>query len=106
MKNSSIAKRVNARKEHFSDSNHLAILYGYLKGVKPLPIPTMEWYWSGNDVILVNPIDNNMHCIAVMFPQEEFQKAKVDIERFFFSKLEKTENLKSKINQQGNVTAY
>jgi len=68
---SAVAESVGASKLLCSNEQHLAVLYAYFSHVVPLPIPAVEWYWHSNRIVLCNPIDQNLHCIAMMVPVEE-----------------------------------
>ncbi|WP_086664926.1 NAD(P)/FAD-dependent oxidoreductase [Lentzea kentuckyensis] len=68
---STIARQVAAE----SYVEHPAVrcaYYAYYRGVAPMPIPTFEYFWWGSDVVLVAPCDDDLHCVCVMSPTDEF----------------------------------
>jgi flavin-dependent dehydrogenase len=72
-RNSTIASLVNAQIEQQSSTDELAVLYAYFSGIQPLPVGTIEWYWSKDMVAICNPIDGEKHCIALMFHPSNFK---------------------------------
>jgi flavin-dependent dehydrogenase len=86
-RNSTISQCVQAPILRCTAEHHLGIYYAYLSCVDPLPIPAVEWYWSEDDVILCNPIDQSMHCIAIMAPDEKLQDWKPNLAEAFRSRL-------------------
>ncbi|MDM5335686.1 NAD(P)/FAD-dependent oxidoreductase [Fictibacillus enclensis] len=80
-----------------SISHQHSILFGYVKHLKPYPLPTMEWLWNDRDILLCNPIDNQMHCIALIFPEEEFPQPYEDLTSFFFSRIQNAKNLGTRL---------
>ncbi|MCK6259454.1 FAD-dependent monooxygenase [Fictibacillus sp. KIGAM418] len=72
-RNSTIASLTNARIEQQSSIDELAVLYGYFSGIQPLPVGTIEWYWTKDSIAICNPIDGGKHCIAFMFHPSNFK---------------------------------
>ncbi|SDZ37785.1 NAD(P)/FAD-dependent oxidoreductase [Bacillus sp. 166amftsu] len=68
-RNSLIARKVKAKVLLESEELH-SVYYTYVKGLKPMPLPTFEWFWHKQGVILINPIDSSLHCIALILPNE------------------------------------
>ncbi|WP_128895449.1 NAD(P)/FAD-dependent oxidoreductase [Longirhabdus pacifica] len=105
-RNSIVAKSVKAEMYHASKANHLAVYYAYVDGMYALPIPTMEWYWSGEDILLCNPLDQDMHCIAVMIPQQTFEHWSHDVTHHFLQRIQQIETLRSRtknIQMKNNI---
>lgn len=50
-----------------------SVCYVYASGVIPQPLPTLEWYWHEDGIVIINPIDGDRHCIAVMVPSDKFK---------------------------------
>ncbi|PWW03224.1 2-polyprenyl-6-methoxyphenol hydroxylase-like FAD-dependent oxidoreductase [Paenibacillus cellulosilyticus] len=50
------------------------VLYAYMEGLVAQMVPTVEWYWHDGSIVLVNPIDRGMHCVAVMLPRDRMHK--------------------------------
>ncbi|GIQ69336.1 FAD-dependent monooxygenase [Xylanibacillus composti] len=71
---SAIARAVQPARLLGSSENHLAVYYAYIRGLQPLPIPTVEWYWLDQGIMLCNPLDQGLHCIAVMLPEQQFRE--------------------------------
>jgi flavin-dependent dehydrogenase len=91
--NSVIAKEVEAETLMKTNENHHAVYYAYLSGVTPLPLPTFEWYWDDEDVILCNPIDQGMHCIAVMIPENQTFRWKNNVTGNFIDRIKRIRTL-------------
>jgi flavin-dependent dehydrogenase len=87
--NSVIAKEVEAETLMKTNENHHAVYYAYFSGVTPLPLPTFEWYWNDEDVILCNPIDQGMHCIAVMIPKKQTFRWKSNVKESFIDRIKR-----------------
>lgn len=65
-----VAGAVNAEVYETTDKMRPAY-YSYFKYVKPLPIPAVEWFWTGNDIVFCNPTDSGLHSVLVMPPLSE-----------------------------------
>ncbi len=68
-RNSTIAGLVKATATHSVTYSH-AVCYFYAEAITALPQPTVEWYWHQDGLAIINPIDNDRHCVAVMLPAE------------------------------------
>ncbi|MFC5407314.1 NAD(P)/FAD-dependent oxidoreductase [Cohnella soli] len=68
-RNSTVARRMRVAATRSATYSH-AVCYFYARSVSPLAIPTVEWYWHDGGVAIINPIDQSMHCIALMIPSE------------------------------------
>ncbi|MGX4583720.1 NAD(P)/FAD-dependent oxidoreductase [Paenibacillus chitinolyticus] len=60
------ARLLGARQQEGTPLNHCAVTYVYASQIEPLALPAVEWYWKDDSVVLCNPIDRSMHCIALM----------------------------------------
>jgi flavin-dependent dehydrogenase len=40
--------------------------FGYFARLVPAPLPTLEYYWHGADVVIVAPCDGDLHVVCVM----------------------------------------
>ncbi|GAA4726534.1 NAD(P)/FAD-dependent oxidoreductase [Brevibacillus fulvus] len=69
-RNSRIAEEVEAETTFYTEQNHHSVYFAYLSGMIPLPTPTVEWYWHGDSVLICNPLDRSLHCVAIMLPQD------------------------------------
>lgn len=74
---SSVARNVNALATKKTSEKHLSVYYSYIENIQPLLIPTLEWYWHKNNVVICNPIDKNLHCVAIMASSEEKDSLKL-----------------------------
>lgn len=70
-RSSTVARILKSEKYHKIPSPRCAF-YAYFTHVLPNPIPTFEFYWSGSDMILVHPCDEDLHCICILPPQNQF----------------------------------
>ncbi|HEX5206145.1 MAG TPA: NAD(P)/FAD-dependent oxidoreductase [Actinoplanes sp.] len=43
-----------------------AAYYAYFAGLAAAPLPALEYYWSGSDVVIVAPCDAGLHCVCVL----------------------------------------
>jgi 2-polyprenyl-6-methoxyphenol hydroxylase-like FAD-dependent oxidoreductase len=82
-RDSTVARAVKSECLRTSKDNHLSVRYIYACNVDALPIPTVEWYWHGEDVVICNPIDRGLHCIALMAKDVRFQVDERSHEQFF-----------------------
>ncbi|MGM1050629.1 MAG: NAD(P)/FAD-dependent oxidoreductase [Bacillota bacterium] len=94
---SQIAKSVNAEDLRRVVEDQHAICYAYASEVQPLSIPTMEWYWNKSNIVLCNPIDNSLHCIALIMPPEIFKTETPELSRYFFNELNSFQTLSPRI---------
>ena len=46
--------------------------YAYFEGVATAGLPALEYYWQGDDVVIVAPCDGGLHCVCVMPPAADF----------------------------------
>ncbi|MFD2673335.1 NAD(P)/FAD-dependent oxidoreductase [Marinicrinis sediminis] len=92
-RHSTVSELANAPMERESDKDHLAVIYAYFKGLLPLPIPTVEWYWTYPGLMLCNPLDNGLHCIAWMTPQAQFNPQRKDLKAYLLQSLARIETL-------------
>ncbi|WP_127531386.1 NAD(P)/FAD-dependent oxidoreductase [Paenibacillus kobensis] len=67
-RHSIVAEQVCSRKLQSVEYSH-GVLYVYVEGLTEQVTPAVEWYWHKESIVIVNPIDKGMHCIAVMLPQ-------------------------------------
>jgi len=86
-RHSMVASCVNPQKLREDDERHLAVLYAYVEEMEPLPIPAVEWYWVEDGVMICNPIDQSMHCIAIMQPKEKLRAWQKDLSHAFYQQL-------------------
>ncbi|WP_025680075.1 NAD(P)/FAD-dependent oxidoreductase [Paenibacillus massiliensis] len=84
---STLASALKPLTRFLSDEHHPGVYYGYLSGVTPLPIPAVEWYWSGRDIILCSPMDEGRHCIALMTHDAIFRSGEGSPSERFMSRL-------------------
>ncbi len=73
-RHSTIARSVRAELLMASRKHHLAVYYAYIRGLQSLPIPTVEWYWLDQGIMLCNPLDQGLHCVAIMQPEQRFRE--------------------------------
>ncbi|WP_340002804.1 NAD(P)/FAD-dependent oxidoreductase [Oceanobacillus sp. FSL K6-0127] len=73
-RNSLISRKVSAKTTLVNKNEELGVVYAYIKGINPMPVGTVEWYWTPNGVVIGNPIDQNMHCFAIMVPPSKFKE--------------------------------
>ncbi|CAG9623743.1 NAD(P)/FAD-dependent oxidoreductase [Sutcliffiella rhizosphaerae] len=97
-RNSLTAELVNSQKYKISPSLRCAF-YGYFKNVFPDHTPTFEFFWSGNNIILVQPCDEGLYCVCILPMQEEYSDWAKDLENKFMSSLLKVDVLSSKFKQ-------
>ncbi|WP_214483022.1 NAD(P)/FAD-dependent oxidoreductase [Bacillus sp. SM2101] len=95
-RNSIISKKTNALTTLKQTEEELSVAYAYLSGVNPLPQGTIEWFWTKDSIILSNPIDQNMYCIAIMVPPTKFQE--ICSHHGFIKKLKHIKTLNPRIN--------
>lgn len=74
-RHSIVADRLGAKQQLYTHYSH-GVLYLYASHVEALTTPTMEWYWHDGAIVIVNPIDKGLTCIAAMLPQETIHKWK------------------------------
>jgi len=48
--------------------------YGYFADAWRQPIATFEYHYCGEDLVLVAPCDDELHCVCVMPPQDDFNR--------------------------------
>ncbi|MGX4586931.1 FAD-dependent oxidoreductase [Paenibacillus chitinolyticus] len=71
-RDSDVANLAGAAKYNVAESPR-CIFYAYYKQVTLNPLPTFEFYWSDHDIVLVNPCDEDLHCLVVMPLQEHYK---------------------------------
>lgn len=94
-----VGKSVKAKKLRQTKESHHAIFYAYLKDVSPLPIPTFEWYWDKEEIILCNPIDQGIFCIAIMIPKEQSSNWMDDVQHSFMERIKKIKTLAPRLKE-------
>ncbi|MGP4024115.1 FAD-dependent oxidoreductase [Actinomadura sp. 3N407] len=57
--------------------------YGYYRDLAAAPVPAFEYYWAGENLVLLAACDDDLHCVCVMPPEEEFGRWRRDRERLF-----------------------
>ncbi|MBU8772121.1 NAD(P)/FAD-dependent oxidoreductase [Cytobacillus oceanisediminis] len=98
-RNSTVAKNVNALATKKTSDKHLSVYYSYIENIQPLPIPTLEWYWNKNNVVICNPIDKDLHCIAIMASSEEKDSLKLSKPENFINYLLQIKTLAPRIKK-------
>lgn len=98
-RNSVIAKNVETSAIRSIKQELHAVYYGYLSNVTPLPIPTFEWYWNDEDIVLCNPIDDGLHCFAVMVPNHEALSWKDKVAENFMARIDRIKTLASRVQK-------
>ncbi len=73
-RDSMVARELQARILRQPPSPLHSVCYVYASGVLPQPLPTIEWYWHEDGIVIINPIDGDRHCIAVMVPNDRFKR--------------------------------
>lgn len=73
-RHSAIARSVGPEHLMASRDHHLAMYFAYIRGLQPLPVPTVEWYWLDDGIMLCNPLDQDLHCVAMMLPEQKFRE--------------------------------
>ncbi|MBO8162718.1 MAG: NAD(P)/FAD-dependent oxidoreductase [Brevibacillus sp.] len=96
-RHSLIAREVQAATIAMSDANHLDVVYAYLANVEPLPIPTVEWYWTDRGVVICNPIDQGLHCIALMLPGDDFSGWKGSLAACYLERIDQLKTLRPRL---------
>lgn len=96
-RNSTIANFVEAQVLKSTNNHHLGVYYSYVKNINPLSTPTVEWYWHREDIIICNPIDNELHCIAIMSKNLDFTYSN-SLEKSFLDRLMEIQTLSSRFS--------
>ncbi|MGA5691416.1 NAD(P)/FAD-dependent oxidoreductase [Cytobacillus pseudoceanisediminis] len=86
-RDSVIASKVNAEVIESTEDNHHGVYFVYVTNLDPLSLPAVEWYWHKDRIVICNPIDRSMHCIALMIPQNETKLFNKDIPKNFHDSL-------------------
>jgi len=68
----SLTARLTCAPAYLSFSPPRCAYYAYLEGFTPLPVPTFEFHWRGENLILTFPTDEDLQCVVVLPPQSEF----------------------------------
>ncbi|SDN47976.1 Dehydrogenase (flavoprotein) [Fictibacillus solisalsi] len=103
-RNSTIASLTNAGIEQQSSIEELAVMYGYLSGIQPLSVGTIEWYWTKDLIAICNPIDKGKHCVALMFHPSHFKEwCNRDEFSRRISKLKMLSSRITKLSMDGNL---
>ncbi len=98
-RSSTVARAVDAKTSMRSEAHHLAVYYAYIERMEPLPIPAVEWYWNDGDIVLCNPLDRGLHCIAAMIPQRRFQEWRSCPKAFYLERLRQIRTLAPRMKQ-------
>ncbi|UFJ42393.1 NAD(P)/FAD-dependent oxidoreductase [Brevibacillus humidisoli] len=98
-RDSLVARAVRAEMMQTTDENHLDVVYAYLANVDPLPLPTVEWYWHGQDVTICNPIDQGLHCIALMMPSEVLSGWKDSLIQRYLERISRLQTLRPRLRR-------
>jgi flavin-dependent dehydrogenase len=92
-RHSVVASSVGAQATLQSEDHHLAVYYAYIRHLDPLPIPTVEWYWSHGEIVLCNPLDMELHCVAVMLTEHMFRQWGTDPVTHYMERLRQIQTL-------------
>ncbi|HWM08614.1 MAG TPA: NAD(P)/FAD-dependent oxidoreductase [Solirubrobacteraceae bacterium] len=79
--------------------------YAYYAAADPAPIPTFEYHWAGPDLVLAVPCDGDLHCIAVLPPQDDFGRWKGRHEALMAARLADCGTLSPRLRDAVRVSA-
>ncbi|PEM43180.1 hypothetical protein CN636_17150 [Bacillus toyonensis] len=104
-RHSRVAKLTGKSKYNVIDSPR-CLFYGYFKNVLPNPIPTFEFFWHDDDILLLNPTDNGLHCLVVMPKQQKYKEWLKSPRNVLMNKISQIDTISSRFldaTLEGNI---
>lgn len=92
--------------EYLSQATTRPVYYAYFRNVRPLQVPTMEFHWHGDDLVLINPNDDGLHCLVVMPPEGNVAAWKGNASRLMMERVRSINTLQERFaaaEQEGPV---